>query len=161
MKPNNKIKTFSEISDVVADIRKKNLGEKIVTTNGAFDLFHLGHLYSLMEAKKYGNILVVGLNSDSSIKKYKSLDRPIVPQEERAEILSALEIVNYVVMFDEPDNLNFLEAVRPDYHVKSKTGYKGIEEEVIKKYGGHIILIDDVQEMSTTKRIEKILRLYH
>ncbi|GAG14983.1 unnamed protein product, partial [marine sediment metagenome] len=97
----NKIKTFEEIKEIAPKLKSE--GKKIVTTNGSFDLLHIGHVKSLQKAKEYGDILIVGLNSDSSIKQYKSKDRPIVGQKERAEMLAALECVDYVVIFDETD----------------------------------------------------------
>jgi len=132
----------------------KNQGKIIVTTNGAFDIIHKGHIYLLTEAKKKGNILIVGLNSDKSIKKYKSITRPINCQEDRAIVLSALECVDYITIFDEPDPLNFLRAIEPHLHVKSRKGYKGLEKEVIDENKIH--LIRDVPGYSSTMLLKKL-----
>jgi len=150
-----KIKTFSEIEEVVKKIRKENPNIKIVTTNGAFDVLHTGHIKGLKEAKSYGDILIIGLNSDSSIQTYKSPDRPIIPQEERAEMLASIEIINYVVIFHEVDPREFLKMVKPNFHVKSRGGYKGIEKDVIEKNNGQIVLTD-TDIFSTTEIINKI-----
>lgn len=154
---NEKIKTRSEIETISRELRKQK--KKIVTTNGAFDILHVGHVKSLEKAKSFGNVLIVGLNSDSSVRQYKSPDRPIINQEDRAEMLAALEAVDYVVIFNEPDPRNFLKAVKPDFHVKSKLGYKGIEKDVVEKNGGKIILIDDIPGLSTTMLIDKIKKI--
>ena len=157
---NSKIKTQKEIQFICKEIRKRKPSFKIVTTNGSFDILHSAHIHSLKKAKKYGNILIVGLNSDSSIKKYKSPSRPIIPQRERAELLSALEIVNYVVIFNQPEiGVPLINLVKPDYHVKSRSGYMGFEEAALKKHMGKLILLKDVPGMSTTKIIKKIKAL--
>jgi len=153
----NKIKTWSEIEEIVKRLRKENPNIKIVTTNGAFDILHIGHIRSLKEAKSYGDVLIVGLNSDSSIKAYKSPNRPIINQEERAEMLSFLEIVDYVVIFHELDPRKLLDVIKPDFHVKSKAGYKGIEKDVVEKNGGKIILTD-TDIFSTSEIIERIIK---
>src|SRR3989344_5585682 len=97
----DKIIGMAQLGKVISNYRKLNPQNKIVTTNGAFDIMHSGHAKSLEMAKSYGDLLIVGLNSDSSIKKYKSIDRPIIPQSERAIMLASLESVDYVVIFDE------------------------------------------------------------
>ncbi len=132
-------------------------GKKIVTCNGSFDLFHCGHLLFLEYAKKQGDILVVGLNSDSSIKKYKSEDRPIVTEKERSQIIAALEIVDYVYIFDETVPMPFIEAVKPDFHANGvEYGEDCIEAETVKKYGGKIYLVPRIGGLSTTELIQKI-----
>jgi len=155
----SKIKTQEEIREIVENIRKKNPKIKIVTTNGSFDILHAGHIKSLREAKSYGDILIIGLNSDSSIKSYKSKDRPIIPQKERAEMLAALDIADYVVIFNEPDPRELLKVIKPNFHVKSKSGFKGIERDVVEKNNGKIILIEDVPGISTTQIVAKIKSL--
>jgi len=155
---NPKAIPFKEIEKIVSDYRVNNPGKKVVTTNGAFDIMHAGHAKSLALAKSFGDLLVVGLNSDSSIKKYKSPDRPIISQDERAIMLAALQAVDYVTIFEETDPIKFLEAVKPDIHVKSKSGYKGIEGPTVEKYG-KVILIEDVAGISTTDIINRILEI--
>jgi rfaE bifunctional protein nucleotidyltransferase chain/domain len=154
-----KIKGMEEIGEIVKRARQETPSIKIVTTNGAFDILHAAHIYSIEIAKSYGDMLIVGLNSDSSIKIYKSKDRPIIPQKERAELIASLGLVDYVTIFDETDPREFLKRVKPDFHVKSKSGFKGIEREVVEVNGGQIILLDDIKGMSTSDIIERIKRL--
>ena len=151
----NKIVTKDELREIVEKIRQENPEIKIVTTNGAFDIIHTGHVDGLIKAKQEGDILIVGLNSDSSIKQYKSLDRPINPQQNRAKVLAALECVDYVTVFDETDPRELLKLIKPDIHVKSKSGFKGIEREVVEQNGGKIILIEDIPGLSTTNILKK------
>jgi glycerol-3-phosphate cytidylyltransferase len=153
----NKIVSFSEIEKISQEL--KNKGNIIVTTNGAFDILHYGHVMSLEKAKSFGDILIIGLNSDSSIKQYKSEDRPIIPQDYRAKMLASLEIVDYVVIFDETTPINFLSHVKTNFHVKSKSGFKGIETEIVESNGGKIELIDDIPGISTTDIIKKIIEV--
>lgn len=155
----NKIIPLDEIEEKVKNIRKSNPGIKIATTNGAFDILHIGHVKSLEKAKSFGDLLIVGLNSDSSIKGYKSPLRPIIPQKERAEMLASLEVVDYVVIFDELTPINFLSKVKPNIHVKSKSGFKGIETEIVEKNGGKIILVEDIPCISTTEIINRAKNL--
>lgn len=148
-----KIKKIHEIKEIADKIRKH---KTIVTTNGAFDILHIGHLKSLREAKKLGDILIVCLNSDKSVKGYKSKDRPINSQKDRAEILAEFECVDYVVIFNEQAPCKILEIIKPHRHVKSKSGFKGIETEVVESNGGKIILMDDVKGYSTTNILKKL-----
>jgi rfaE bifunctional protein nucleotidyltransferase chain/domain len=156
MNYNFKIKTKEEIARIVTILRETNQNIQIVTTNGAFDLIHAGHVRTLQKAKSFGEVLIVGLNSDSSIKAYKSPLRPIIPQLERAEMLAALEVVNYVVIFDETNPIELLKLIKPNFHVKSKAGYKGFEGEVVESNGGRIILLEDIPGFSTTNLIQRI-----
>ncbi len=150
-----KLISIKELPGLVEKLRENK--KKISTTNGAFDLFHSGHLRSLVFAKSFADILIVGLNSDKSIKEYKSKDRPIIPQNQRAEILCAISYVDYVVIFEDKTPLKFLEIVKPDFHIKGME-YKGnmIEEELIKKNKGIIKFIKR-DGVSTTNIINKIL----
>lgn len=135
-------------------------GLTIVTCNGSFDLFHYGHLCFLEEAKKQADVLVVGLNSDSSIKQYKSPVRPIICQEQRATLLSSIAIVSFVHIFDETTPMAFLEVVKPEVHVNgSEYGENCIEAPTVKKYGGRIHLMPKVAGLSTTGLIARIKAL--
>ncbi len=135
-------------------------GKTIVTTNGTFDIVHIGHIRLLTEAKDQGDVLIVGLNSDKSVKEYKSPKRPIVPQEERAALLAALRCVDLIVIFDEPESLRFVSEMRPDVHVKdSSYGYDLIEAPIVQEYGGKIHLVQK-DEHSTTNIIEKVIEVY-
>ena len=151
-----KIKTRKEIKEMAERLKKE--GKKIVTTNGSFDILHIGHIKSLQKAKEYGDALIVGLNSDSSIKKYKSKNRPINSQNYRAEMLAALECVDYITIFDETDPRELLRIIKPHFHVKSNSGFKGIERDVVEENGGKIVLLEDLEGISTTNLIEKILK---
>ncbi len=154
----NKIKTLEELKDIINDLKAQ--GKRIATTNGSFDILHVGHVLSLEIAKKQGDVLIVALNSDKSVKSYKSVDRPIVPQEQRAKMLASLSVVDYVVIFDEDDPRNVLSVIKPDVHVKAKSGYKGIEKDVVEKNNGKIFLFDPVKGFSTTNIINKIISVY-
>lgn len=148
-----KIKTWKEIQEIVDSIRDEKI---IVTSNGSFDVFHVGHLKSLQQAKSLGDVLIVCLNSDNSIKEYKSKDRPINPQEARAELLAGLECVDYVVIFEQTNPCKLFEIIKPHKHVKSKSGFTGVERETVESNGGEIILVDDAEGYSTTKILEKL-----
>ena len=112
----SKIKTREELK---SEIRKaRSQGKKVVTTNGCFDILHVGHLRYLQKAKRLGDILIVAINSDESVRAIKGDKRPLVPEDERAEILAALECVDYVMIFPELDPIQFLKELRPDIHVK-------------------------------------------
>ena len=149
-----KIWVREKIREEVGRLRKQ--GKRIVTTCGTFDILHRGHIKSIHEAKKQGDILIVCLNTDLSVKKYKGQERPIMDQRNRAEILAALGDVDYVVIFDEPDPRSILEEIKPDIHVKSKSGFKEVERGIIESNGGKIVLIEDLPGISTTKIIKKI-----
>ena len=154
-----KIVSGAELQNIVEKLKQEN--KKIVTTNGAFDLLHAGHIKSLKFAKEQGDILIVGLNSNSSIKKYKSKKRPIIPETERAYLLSSVKYVDYITIFEEETPLNLLEIIKPDVHVKGSEYKKNIlEKKVVEKYGGKVVFIErEVNDVSTTKIIERILQL--
>ncbi len=138
-------------------------GKRIVTTNGSFDILHAGHLHLLYRARNLGDILIVGLNSDASIQKYKSKDRPIIKQRFRAQLLAALSVVDYVYIFPEVNPIQFLSIVQPHIHVNSaQYGKRCIEAPTVKRYGGRLVLVA-VQKslLSTSSIIQKILRVYH
>ncbi|MEA3314596.1 MAG: D-glycero-beta-D-manno-heptose-7-phosphate kinase [Campylobacterota bacterium] len=146
------IKSFSEISKTVKRVKSKN--KKIVFTNGCFDILHKGHVQYLDTAKSYGDVLILGLNSDSSVKALKGENRPINNENDRAYILSALESVDYVVIFDEDTPLNLIELVQPDILVKGGD-YEGkvvVGSDIAKE----VKLVTFVDGKSTTKTIEKI-----
>jgi rfaE bifunctional protein nucleotidyltransferase chain/domain len=144
-----------KIEEKIKELR--TFGKKIATLNGSFDLLHAGHLKMIYEASKQGDVLIVALNSDASIKKYKSPLRPIVSLEHRLEMIAALEFVDYVTYFDETDPIALLEKIKPDVHNNgSEYGENCIEAEVVKKYGGKIHIIQLIPGLSTTKLIEKI-----
>jgi D-beta-D-heptose 7-phosphate kinase/D-beta-D-heptose 1-phosphate adenosyltransferase len=141
--------------------RKYGLKRKVVFTNGCFDILHAGHIRFLQSAKDCGDTLVIGLNSDKSIKKIKGQDRPIICQEQRVEVLLGLKSVDYVVLFDEVDPLKLIETIKPDVLVKGKDWESGtiIGEEFVESYGGEVIRIPFEIDISTSSIIKKILRI--
>ena len=154
--------TFVSHQEWASDVIKKKLdNKKIVFTNGCFDLLHVGHVRYLQEAKNLGDILVVGLNSDASVKALKEDLRPIQQEQDRGEILSALECVDWVILFDELTPLKLISQVKPDILVKG--GDWSIEnivgaKEVIQ-WGGEVKVLQFVPGHSTSGLINKILTL--
>jgi len=137
----------------------KAQGLKVVTTNGCFDLLHKGHVHILQEAARQGDILIVGLNSDESVRKSKGDKRPLVPQEERAEVLLAMEGVSYVYIFDERTCVRFVELAEPDVHVNDASyGENCIESSAIKACGGRLHLVEKIPCPSTTEIILKVIK---
>jgi rfaE bifunctional protein nucleotidyltransferase chain/domain len=129
----------------------------IATLNGSFDLLHAGHLHIVYQAHLQADRLIVALNSDSSIQIYKSKDRPIVPLRYRLEMIAALEFVDYVTWFEEPDPRALLQKIRPDVHVNgAEYGENCIEAEVIRQHGGRLHLVERIPSLSTSNIIEKI-----
>lgn len=148
-------------------IEPENLEEKcaairasrltIATLNGSFDLLHAGHLYIIYQASLQADRLLVVLNSDSSIQKYKSLSRPIISLQYRLEMISALEFVDYVTWFDETDPCKILEKIRPDVHVNGQEyGANCIEAATLKKVGARLHLVDRIEGLATSNIIKKI-----
>lgn len=135
----------------------KKAGKKIVTTNGCFDLLHRGHVEYLERAKALGDVLVVGVNSDASVKKLKGAGRPINRAEDRAYVLSKLKSVDEVLIFDEDLPNAFLEKIRPDVHVKGGdyVAEKLPEFAPLKSVGAKVVIIPLVQGYSTTQTIER------
>ncbi len=130
-------------------------GKRIVTVNGSFDLIHSGHLHILNEARRQGDVLIVGLNSDASVRSYKGPSRPILPEQRRAEMLLALRMVDYVHNFDELDPIPFLGEVKPDVHVNgSEYGADCIESETVIRGGGQIHIVEKIPGISTTALLE-------
>jgi rfaE bifunctional protein nucleotidyltransferase chain/domain len=136
----------------------RGLRKKIVFTNGTFDILHLGHVTYLEKAKSFGDVLVIGVNSDASVKSYKNPDRPINPEKDRMAVLAALECVDYVVLFTEPTPLNLICALRPHVLAKGadwkKSQIAGAKE--TESWGGKVKLVKLVPGRSTTKVIEKM-----
>ncbi len=137
-------------------------GKTIALTNGTFDIVHAGHVRYLNEAKKLADYLVLGLNSDTSVKRYKSDKRPIVPQAERAEVVDSLKAVDFVVIFNETTADDLISKVQPDIYVKGGDYTEATlpETATVKKYGGKIAFIKVVEGCSTTNIIEKVLKVY-
>jgi len=155
-----KIKSRESLAKIVSSLKKRN--KKIVHTNGAYDLLHAGHIYTLQKAKELGDILIVSINSDDSVRKYKGLDRPILSQDERAILLSSIEYVDYVTIFSEDNILKTLEILKPDYQVKGGSFLEDRikkEKELIAGWGGKFVSFELLGNYSTTNIIKKILNL--
>ena len=154
------LKTLEELLSILQEERKK--GKKIVFTNGCFDIIHAGHVDYLERAKKLGDILVVGLNSDDSVKRIKGEKRPINPQEQRAKVLSSLKPVDYVVIFEEDTPEKLIRAIKPDVLVKGGDWpiEKIVGKEFVESYGGKVLTIPFTYNVSTTEIIKKIVELY-
>lgn len=140
----------------------KEDGNVVVTTNGCFDVLHLGHLRYLQAARELGDLLVVAVNSDSSVRQLKGQNRPLVPELERAEMLAGLECVDYVVIFPELTPMSLLSELKPSLHVKGGD-YKLaqlVEREVVEANGGRVIVGLNVPGKSTTNLIQVICERY-
>lgn len=139
----------------------KTAGQRVVFTNGTFDLVHVGHIRSLQGARECGDLLIVGLNSDASVRSYKGPQLPIQPQDERAEVIAALRYVDYVTIFDEPTVDALLKLLEPHVHAKG-TEYdpKTIpERETVLAYGGEIAIVGDAKAHSSSWLIKRIREL--
>jgi D-beta-D-heptose 7-phosphate kinase/D-beta-D-heptose 1-phosphate adenosyltransferase len=136
----------------------KKEGKKIVFTNGCYDLIHIGHVRCFKEGKNLGDTLIVALNSDRSVRTLKGPPRPIVPQAERAEIIAALACVDFVTIFDQDDPLEIISAVKPDILVKGGDWALNtiVGRDIVESYGGQVIALPLVPEVSTTRIIETI-----
>ena len=155
-----KLLTREELVTVRQEARRQ--GHKVVFTNGCFDLLHRGHVEYLSQAKKLGDILVVGLNSDRSVQKLKGQGRPLTPQEDRAWVLTALEMVDYVCIFEEETPARLIQAVVPDVLVKG-SDYKLDEivgRDTVEEAGGRVASVPLVEGYSTRDLIQKILQRY-
>ena len=144
------------IAETCAKIR--STGAKIVFTNGCFDILHVGHVRYLTAAKKLGDVLIVGLNTDASVKLLKGDARPVNKEKDRAEVLLGLKAVDYVVLFGERTAENLVAQVKPDVYVKGGdyTVEQIPEAKIVQSYGGTVRLIDFVSGYSTTMTIEKL-----
>lgn len=153
-----KIVAFSRIKALASRLRAK--GKRIVFTNGCFDILHAGHVKYLEKARSLGDILILGLNSDRSVRKIKGPSRPIVCQKDRAEVIASLGFVDYVTIFGEATPLRLIRAIRPRVLVKGadwKIG-KIAGADFVKSYGGRVVAIPLVKGKSTTGLIRKIKR---
>lgn len=155
-----KIKNRDVLAAIIAEERKR--GKRVVFTNGCFDLLHVGHVKYLQKARSFGDLLVLGLNSDASVRRLKGDKRPLIGEEERAHLLAALDCIDYVTLFDEDTPLELIRSVKPMVLVKggdySPEGVVG--KDVVESYGGRVELVEFVDGRSTTNIIEKILQTY-
>ena len=140
--------------------RARGAGRRIVFTNGVFDILHPGHLRYLQAARRHGDVLIVGLNSDASVRRYKGRSRPIVPEQERAEVLEALECVDAVSIFDEDTPADIIRRVQPDVLVKGADWAPDniVGRDTVEARGGQVILEPVEQGYSTTDIIDRVKR---
>lgn len=155
-----KVVSQEEIARIAERLRQE--GKRIVTTNGAFDVLHAGHLAALQDAKRQGDVLVVGLNSDASIRQYKGNGRPLNRQDDRATLLAALNPVDFVVVFNETDPREFIRIVKPHVHAKAGDydAEKMIETPVVREHGGDIVITRYQQGYSTTGTLFRAAQEY-
>lgn len=153
-----KLKTIVELRTIVEQARLQ--GKRIVWTNGCFDILHAGHILYLQRARGEGDLLVVGLNSDESVRQNKGAGRPVVPEQERALILSALACVDYVTIFGEADTVSILKELRPDVYAKggdyTLQTINQDERRVVESYGGAIAIVPGTESHSTSRLIDRI-----
>lgn len=155
-----KIKNLNSLKKIILKLKKR--GRKIVFTNGCFDLLHYGHVKYLEDAKSKGDILVVAINSDASVRKIKGKKRPIMAQEDRLSLIAALESVDYAVLFNEETPLKVIKELRPDVLVKGADwGRKQIVgSDTVLSYGGKVSTIKLAKGRSTTNLIKKIAKIF-
>lgn len=154
-----KLKSINEINKIVENLKKH--GKKIVLANGCFDILHVGHIRYLSEAKKLGDCLIVGVNSDESVKNIKDTNRPIIPLEERIKILNEIEYIDYLIVISEDTADEIIRIIKPDIHTKG-TDYtlnNVPEKDVVASYGGKVAIVGDPKSHSTKSIIEKILNV--
>lgn len=151
-----KLKSVGELSAIAAQARQN--GKTVVFTNGCFDLLHRGHVHTLRQAKAHGDMLIVALNSDQSVKALKGPNRPIMSERDRVELIAALEMVDYVVVYDEPDPYKLIAAIKPNVLAKGGdwSGEKIIGADIVEQSGGRVAVIPYLQGFSTTEIIERI-----
>jgi D-beta-D-heptose 7-phosphate kinase/D-beta-D-heptose 1-phosphate adenosyltransferase len=152
-----KVRGLLELVEIVRE--RRALGHQVVFTNGCFDLLHRGHTRLLQQARDLGDLLIVGLNSDASVRRVKGPSRPVLPEEERAEVLSALASVDYVVFFDDPDPGSTIAALQPDVLAKGADWAKDqiVGRETVEGRGGRVVTIPLVEGSSTSGIIDRIL----
>ncbi len=155
-----RILTIDQAAVMSTDAQKS--GKKVVTTNGTFDLLSVAHVRLLEAAKKEGDILIVGVNSDASVKALKGNDRPVVSEEERATLVASLRAVDAVFLFDDADPRVWLSVIKPDVHVNSEEyGKECVEAETVREIGAKLVLAPRATEIkSTSKRIEDIVQRF-
>jgi D-glycero-beta-D-manno-heptose 1-phosphate adenylyltransferase len=155
-------KKIVERSDLAAECaRLRAAGQKIVFTNGCFDLVHAGHATYLQFARSQGDVLVVGLNTDASVRRYKGAQRPLVDEQNRARLMAALECVDYVTWFDEDEPQALIGELQPDVLVKAADWAHYVSgRDLVEARGGKVVLAPMVEGLSTTKLIDKIVGAY-
>jgi rfaE bifunctional protein nucleotidyltransferase chain/domain len=151
-----KLKTLDELIKIAAQARRN--GKSVVFTNGCFDLLHRGHVHVLRQAKAAGDLLIVAINSDQSVKAIKGPTRPVAAEIDRLELIAAMEMVDYVILFDEPDPSKLIAAIKPN--VLAKGGDWGADEvvgaDIVERQGGRVLLVPYLKGYSTSEMIERI-----
>ena len=154
----DKIIERGRLIPIINDLKQK--GKQVVFTNGCFDLLHVGHLRYLRQARQEGDLLVLGLNTDRSVRELKGMSRPFVPEEERAELLAALSIIDYIVIFDEHTPLDLIKNIKPDVLVKGgdweREDIVGGKE--VEAGGGRVVVIPEIPGRSTSNLVAEIIR---
>ena len=160
MDPQSKILDSRVLADRLEDFR--SAGKRVVFTNGCFDILHIGHVRYLSAARNEGDLLVVGINSDQSVRSIKGERRPIVAQDQRLEIVASLQFVDFVTRFDEPDPLKLIRLLKPAILVKGAdwSADEIIGADFVKAGGGRVVRVSLVQQASTSGIIEKIIESY-
>ena len=148
-----KVKTKEELFSLVNGLKQKN--KKIVFTNGCFDILHIGHTRLLREAKALGDTLILALDSDESVRQIKGEGRPVIPQQQRAEILSALETIDYITFFEHEEIKQLLSEIKPDFLVKGEE-HTQEEKDVVESFGGKAVIIQSLNGLSSTTIIDKL-----
>jgi rfaE bifunctional protein nucleotidyltransferase chain/domain len=152
----SRIRERSELITIVETARKNS--QRIVFANGCFDVLHVGHVRYLEAAKALGDLLIVGINSDEQTRRLKGEGRPFMPEDQRAEIISSLEVVDFVTVFDEPTVAELLLALKPDIHAKGTdyTEDSVPERHVVRSFGGQVAIVGDTKNHSSSEMIEKL-----
>lgn len=155
----DKIKAQTDLAQIVQARRRR--GERCVFTNGCFDIMHVGHIRYLQEARELGDYLVVALNSDQSVRQIKGYPRPFVTQDERAEMIAALESVDYVTIYDELTADQVIQLLRPEIYVKGGDYQPDNipESPAVRAYGGQVVTVTLVQGRSTTRLVERVVQV--
>lgn len=148
-----------ERADLVREVvAAKKANKLVVLANGCFDVLHVGHVRYLQAAKALGDVLIVAVNSDEQARRLKGVGRPLMPQDQRAEIVSALEAVDFITIFDEPTVAELLLALKPDIHAKGTDYTEDTvpERDVVRSYGGRVAIAGDPKDHSSSEMIEKV-----
>ena len=152
----NKLVTLKNLSDLVSDLKLRKLD--VVFTNGCFDIIHPGHIHILDEAKSYGDVLIVGLNSNRSVKNLKGESRPINSESDRIKILCSIKHVDHVIVFDKDTPIELIELIKPNFLVKGGDYNKSeiVGADLVEKNGGSVIIIDLLGGYSTSSIIDRL-----
>lgn len=155
----DKVRSKDSLKMIAMELKKR--GKKVVFTNGCFDILHAGHILTFQRAREYGDILIVGLNSDRSIKRLKGENRPIIDEKNRAKLLSSISYIDFVVIFEEDTPHNLIASIVPDVLIKG-ADWEGniVGSEIVEKNGGAVMTVPLQKGLSTTKIIDKIVELY-